>query len=577
MKELVKKELVTPSLDTTLSSRLVTLEARKASRSSKKKKPIISSPTSRNLAVLEVHTASSSSIRTSSDSEKEKPEKQVTSPKKIWISKFRGKEFSRTFHRKRIVAKYYRKQKLKNADSSYKKKQPPIPKASGKCFKCGKRGHLNTKCKNKDGTLINISNELVSTSTPKIQAVVPEVKSTKPKKEVTVNDLQKEIKETYSEVQTLKESLATLRIDHNQRLRHWESTLHQNNKEGLSLQNPYDADNLMVQENFLETINRINFQKWHSKVRIVINKEFEFEVIALIDSGADLNCIQEGIIPSKYFKQTRERLTSASDGKMQIEFKIPKAHVCQDNICFKTTFVLVKNMTDRVILGNPFMCLLYPFTVDGEGITTQPFGQSVKFKFLRSPEPREISTLQDISVSKTLNLISAKIQHLDYLKDDLRYTRVEEQLACKNIQDEIRKFEEKLKQEICSDLPTAFWHRKRHEVALPYVKDFNEKDIPTKARPIQMNHELMDICKAEIEDLHRKGTIRNSRSPWSCPAFYVQKNAEIERGVPWLIINYKPLNKVLEWVRYPIPNKKDLVNRLDRAVVFSKFDMKSGF
>ena len=60
-------------------------------------------------------------------------------------------------------------------------------------------------------------------------------------------------------------------------------------------------------QNFLETISRINFQKWHSKVQIIINKDFEFEVIALIDSKADLNCIQEGIIPSKYFRKTRER------------------------------------------------------------------------------------------------------------------------------------------------------------------------------------------------------------------------------------------------------------------------------
>ena len=78
---------------------------------------------------------------------------------------------------------------------------------------------------------------------------------------------------------------------------------------------------------------------------------------------------------------------------MQIEFKIPKAHVCQDNTCFKTTFVLVKNMKDIIILGNPFMCLLYPFIMDSEGITTHPFGQPVKFKFLRNPEPREISSL----------------------------------------------------------------------------------------------------------------------------------------------------------------------------------------
>ena len=152
-----------------------------------------------------------------------------------------------------------------------------------------------------------------------------------------------------------------------------ESTSHQGNEESSSFQNLSDEEvdetvnptANMVQEQssekFLETISRINFQKWHSKVRIVISKDFEFEVITLIDSGADLNCIQEGIIPSKYFKKTRERLNSTSGGKMQIEFKIPKAHVCQDNTCFKTTFVLVKNMIDRVILGNPFHVSIVSF------------------------------------------------------------------------------------------------------------------------------------------------------------------------------------------------------------------------
>ena len=50
-----------------------------------------------------------------------------------------------------------------------------------------------------------------------------------------------------------------------------------------------EPTNLEASEEFLKTISRINFQKWHSKVKIVINKEFEFEVVALIDSGVDLN------------------------------------------------------------------------------------------------------------------------------------------------------------------------------------------------------------------------------------------------------------------------------------------------
>ena len=35
--------------------------------------------------------------------------------------------------------------------------------------------------------------------------------------------------------------------------------------------------------------------------------------------------------------------------------------------------------------------------------------------------------------------------------------------------------------DVCSDVPNAFWHRKKHIVDLPYVKDFNEKNIHTKA------------------------------------------------------------------------------------------------
>ena len=120
---------------------------------------------------------------------------------------------------------------------------------------------------------------------------------------------------------------------------------------------------------------------------------------------------------------------------MQIEFKVPQAHVCQDNACFRTTFVLVKNMTDRVILGNPFMCLLYPFIIDSESITTHPFGQPIKFKFLRNPGPTEIESLQEVSVSKNLNL--NQIAPSTIFDDSLSFTQPHKlsshHIACKRI------------------------------------------------------------------------------------------------------------------------------------------------
>ena len=72
-----------------------------------------------------------------------------------------------------------------------------------------------------------------------------------------------------------------------------------------------------------------------------------------------------------------------------------------------------------------------------------------------------------------------------------------------------------------------------------------------------MNSEYFSLYKQEIRNLFGKNLIRKSYSPWSYRAFYVNKNAEKERGVPRLVVNYKPLNDALKWIRYHIPNKKD--------------------
>ncbi|GAV87576.1 LOW QUALITY PROTEIN: hypothetical protein CFOL_v3_31003, partial [Cephalotus follicularis] len=99
---------------------------------------------------------------------------------------------------------------------------------------------------------------------------------------------------------------------------------------------------------------------------------------------------------------------------------------------------------------------------------------------------------------------------------------------------------------LCSDLPNAFWHRKRHVVSLSYEKDFSERKL-----------------------------LKPSKSPWNCTPFYVNKNSEIERRTLRLVINYKPLNTALQCIRHPIPKKKDFLKRLTETKLFSKFTLKS--
>ena len=103
----------------------------------------------------------------------------------------------------------------------------------------------------------------------------------------------------------------------------------------------------------------------------------------------------------------------------------------------------------------------------------------------------------------------------------------------------IKQVQKQIEINLCFSIPNAFWNRKQHMVSLPYEKDFTEKQIPTKARPIQLNPELLEYCKKEINDLLNKKLIRSSHSPCSCTTFYVQKASEIETGTPRLVINYK--------------------------------------
>ncbi|RDX95104.1 hypothetical protein CR513_22420, partial [Mucuna pruriens] len=135
------------------------------------------------------------------------------------------------------------------------------------------------------------------------------------------------------------------------------------------------------------------------------------------------------------------------------------------------------------------------------------------------------------------------------LNREIKFKRVEDQLKSNNMQKVIKGLENKIIKEICEINPTTFWHRKKYEISLLYIKDFNERNIPTKARPIQMNKEYLEYCKKEIQKYLEKELIKPSKSPWSCTRFYVMKASKIERRAP----------------------------RIQDSTIFSKFDMKSGY
>jgi hypothetical protein len=100
-------------------------------------------------------------------------------------------------------------------------------------------------------------------------------------------------------------------------------------------ENPESSTRRMIKSDdeirYCNLLNKITPVRWHTNVKLII-EDHEIEVIVLVDTGADLNCIQEGLIPTKYFEKSTERLNSANGSKMHIKYEINNAHVCKDSL-----------------------------------------------------------------------------------------------------------------------------------------------------------------------------------------------------------------------------------------------------
>jgi hypothetical protein len=83
---------------------------------------------------------------------------------------------------------------------------------------------------------------------------------------------------------------------------------------------------------FINLIDKVIFQKWYIEVTFIINVEFQLTTITLLDSWADMNCIQEEIILTKYFEKTTKKLHQASGTRLNIGNKISNTHICNDVI-----------------------------------------------------------------------------------------------------------------------------------------------------------------------------------------------------------------------------------------------------
>ena len=55
-----------------------------------------------------------------------------------------------------------------------------------------------------------------------------------------------------------------------------------------------------------------------------------------------MNCIQEGLIPLRYYEKSSKRLTQANGENLIINYKIPNVHICHDGTLQQNVFLVTK-------------------------------------------------------------------------------------------------------------------------------------------------------------------------------------------------------------------------------------------
>ncbi|XP_019101915.1 PREDICTED: uncharacterized protein LOC109133342 [Camelina sativa] len=296
-----------------------------------------------------------------------------------------------------------------------------------------------------------------------------------------------------------------------------------------------------------------------TKVRGAVGKE---GVVIMLDSGATQNFISPAAVKKLKLKcRTNPNLNVRLGNGLLVN----GLGVCENvtfstqNLEFTQNFVVLELGLIDVILGVAWLSTLGDCRVNWH-TNEMSFLYKGKTVLLRGEEDLNNSkmSLKSLSSNYTVNSKCVEVELCNH-----QLTQPTTHQLDTSIQTVLSNFTSVFA------IPTSLPPIRGREHAINLIPGTTTISV----RPYRYPHAQKEVMEKMVRDMLEAGIILPSQSPFSSPVLLVKKKDDI-----WCFcVDYRALNSATIPDKFPIPMIDQLLDELNRSVIFSKMDLRAGY